>query len=670
MKNSRPQPHAAPASAGCRVARPLSAPRDSAVAAPPLESEQSYREIFNAANDAIFIHDADTGAVLDVNDSMLHLFGVTREEALQLNINAGSLGLSPYSAVEAAQWLARARAEGPQVFEWQARKKSGELLWVEVVLKCATIRGHQRILAFVRDITQRKQNEQALLESERRYRAIFAQTGDYVFVFAVGPDGVPHIVDLNEAAERAHGYSRQELLGKPIHFLDPETTLEIHRERVAALAGGDMALFTAQHRRKDGSRFDVEVRAQIMREGPQLMIVAAERDVTERKQAADAISRIAREWQTTFDSTLDVIWLLDKNHRIMRSNKTAQEIFQRPNEEIVGSYCWEIVHGTACPSPECPANRACLTLRRESMHYPIGDRWFAIHVDPILDDGGDISGFVHIVSDITARKQAEELEKIRLEQLMQSERLASLGTLVTGVAHEINNPNMFIMLNTPLLKDILDDTLAVLKARPPQEQELCIGGETVDQLRETTEKIFANIVQGSERIQNIVTELKNYARETPTTRNECVDINQTVRSAVTLVWNRIKSATGNFSVTCAEALPHIRGNSQRIEQTVINLLTNACDALSDPGQAIRVATSHDAAAGNVVLRITDEGCGMPPEVLSRIRDPFFTTKRDSGGTGLGVSIIARIIEEHGGTMTYQSMPDQGTTVTVTLPVNA
>jgi two-component system, cell cycle sensor histidine kinase and response regulator CckA len=124
------------------------------------QSEQNYREIFNTANDAIFVHDADTGTVLDVNDSMSHLYGFSREEALRLSPNDSSLGTSPYSAAEVRQWMARAIEEGPQVFEWHARKKSGELFWVEVALKSANISGQRRMLAIVRDITDRKRAEE------------------------------------------------------------------------------------------------------------------------------------------------------------------------------------------------------------------------------------------------------------------------------------------------------------------------------------------------------------------------------------------------------------------------------------------------------------------------------------------------------------------------------
>jgi PAS domain S-box-containing protein len=152
-----------------------------------LRSERNYREIFNAANDAIFIHDARTWTVLDVNDTMLRMYEFTREEALRLTPNDSSLGRSPYSATEALQWIAKAVAEGPQMFEWQARKKSGALFWVEVSLKVAEISGQRRVLALVRDITERKRAEEALRWRTAFFEALVDSSLDGILV--VDSDG-------------------------------------------------------------------------------------------------------------------------------------------------------------------------------------------------------------------------------------------------------------------------------------------------------------------------------------------------------------------------------------------------------------------------------------------------------------------------------------------------
>ena len=127
------------------------------------------------------------------------------------------------------------------------------------------------------------------------------------------------------------------------------------------------------------------------------------------KPVKEAIARVAEEWQKTFDADLDAIWILDKDQRIIRCNRTAQKVFNLSRDEMIGKHCWEIAHCSNQPIPECPALRVKKSLCRESMELPIGGRWFAVYVDPIPDAGGRISGFVHIVSDITERKRAEQL---------------------------------------------------------------------------------------------------------------------------------------------------------------------------------------------------------------------------------------------------------------------
>jgi PAS domain S-box-containing protein len=134
-------------------------------------------------------------------------------------------------------------------------------------------------------------------------------------------------------------------------------------------------------------------------------------DITEHKQMQDEIIRVSNEWQTTLDATQSAIWILDKNQKVVRSNKISEQFFQRPNSQIVGKHCWETVHGTKQAIPECPVLRVRNSLKRESMELEIGEKWFNVTVDPILDANGDYSGAVHIVSDITEEKSAKDALK-------------------------------------------------------------------------------------------------------------------------------------------------------------------------------------------------------------------------------------------------------------------
>ncbi len=271
--------------------------------------------------------------------------------------------------------------------------------------------------------------------------------------------------------------------------------------------------------------------------------------------------------------------------------------------------------------------------------------------------------------DVTERKKAEERARLHDQQLMHASKMVALGTLVSGVAHEINNPNNFIMLNSPLLKNAWEDAMPVLENYYEENGDFIIGGLNYSEMRENIPNLFTGITEGSKRIKQIVEDLKNYVRDDTADLTQAVDINAVIMSAVTLVSNMIKKSTNRFDVDYGKDLPLLKGNFQRLEQVVINLVQNACQALTATDKGISISTSLDEASSHIRIRVKDEGAGMDPETLSQISDPFFTTRHKSGGVGLGLSISSRIIEEHGGSIQFESQPGVGTTVDIVLPVS-
>ena len=266
------------------------------------------------------------------------------------------------------------------------------------------------------------------------------------------------------------------------------------------------------------------------------------------------------------------------------------------------------------------------------------------------------------------RLLAESQARLHREQLFQADKMATLGTLVSGVAHEINNPVTFIMLNAPILQQAWQAVLPILDDHNRDHGDFKVGRMDYSRLRQRIPLLLANISDGAERVKTIVGELKDFARQGPSEMVEQVEINPIVAKAVGLVGNLIKRRTHHFSAQYGPDIPRFKGNSQKIGQVVINLLVNACQALPDPERAIRLTTTYEASDGQAVIEVTDEGCGMSAEVLQRSRNPFFTTKRESGGTGLGLAIADRIVEDHGGSMRFTSTVNQGTTVRVCLPI--
>jgi len=269
--------------------------------------------------------------------------------------------------------------------------------------------------------------------------------------------------------------------------------------------------------------------------------------------------------------------------------------------------------------------------------------------------------------DIKARIRAEKEAERRRQQLIEADKMASLGVLVAGVAHEINNPNNFITMNTPILRQAWDDFSPILDGYLADHGDFTVAGIPYSEMRHHVPELFAGIADGSERIKRIVLNLRDYARQGTAAMDQLFDLNQVVRAALTLLANPLKKATDHLTVEYAESLPLVRGNFQRAEQVVINLIQNAYQSLPDQGQKLTITTATDKKRKEVVLKVRDSGCGIARKNLKHIQDPFFTTRRDTGGTGLGLSISAGIMEEHGGRLDFTSQPGKGTTAAAIFP---
>ncbi len=342
--------------------------------------------------------------------------------------------------------------------------------------------------------------------------------------------------------------------------------------------------------------------------------------------------------------------LMGLNNRAFMSEETAKQVYEAFNQlyrtgQPAKTFGWE-------------------TIRKDGTRTYLENS-----VSLMRDTKGAPVGFRGLARDVTDRKEAEDRERMHEQQLLQASKMVELGTLVSGVAHEINNPNNFIMLNAPLLVDSWQAARPILEEYYEENGDFLLGGMMYSEMRENIPKLFSGILEGSERIRQIVADLKNYVRPDTSDLTQSVDLNGVIQSALSLLSNMVKKSTDRFSLDLEKDLPLVKGNFQRLEQVVINLVQNACQSLPDRKKEIRVSTRWDEVNGNVVLQVQDEGVGIPPENLPRITDPFFSTRHDSGGVGLGLAISSRLIKEQGGTMYFASEPGIGTKAEVFLPVN-
>lgn len=273
-----------------------------------------------------------------------------------------------------------------------------------------------------------------------------------------------------------------------------------------------------------------------------------------------------------------------------------------------------------------------------------------------------------LASEVTERKRAlEELQRHQ-DKLIQADKMASLGILVSGVAHEINNPNALILLNTPILKEAYADAIEILEEHYRQHGDFSLGGLPYSRMRQEVPRLSDEVQESARRIRRIVDDLKDFSRRDDAAISTFFALNPVVEAALRLVDPTLRKATAHFHLELASDLPEICGSPQRIEQVVINLILNACQALTDRSAAITVCTRLDRATAEVILEVRDSGSGILPEHLPHLTDPFFTTKREIGGTGLGLAISAGIIEKHGGVLAFSSTAGVGTIVTVHLPL--
>ncbi len=255
------------------------------------------------------------------------------------------------------------------------------------------------------------------------------------------------------------------------------------------------------------------------------------------------------------------------------------------------------------------------------------------------------------------------------DQLIQAEKLSTLGILLARVAHELFNPAGTIMVNAEWFSSAWQDIDDILLNKYKGKNMPPIGSMSYDDAREEIRKLSLGLLDGSRRIRNLLEELKNFFREGDGANKETVDIHKVIQSAVNSTQYLIKKSTENFLLDFEENIPVFPGNSQKLTEVFVNLINNACEALPDHTREIAISTRYLNKTDEILIQVKDEGEGIEEKNISKITDPFYTTKETISGMGLGLFFSRKIIHyEHQGRMVFDSTPGQGTTVSVYLPV--
>ncbi|HEY3276932.1 MAG TPA: ATP-binding protein [Syntrophorhabdaceae bacterium] len=353
-------------------------------------------------------------------------------------------------------------------------------------------------------------------------------------------------------------------------------------------------------------------------------------------------------FKALFKAITDTVVVIDRNLNILMSNQKA-----------IGyeGKCYHKVFGGEAQCEDCLALQVVKAKAPVTQEKAFGDEHYLLQAYPMFDSDGEVDGILEISRVITKEKNMGR-------QLLQADKLASLGQLVSGIAHEINNPNTFIRGNLYIIQEAMNDLFPILDQFSQSHPDFKIARLNYDIFRKNVPVLIDDMVGGANRIKGIVDGLRKFAKRDEGLLNESVNLNLVAESCLRLVDNQIRR-TADVKVDLRTDIPPVVGNLQKLQQVVVNILINASQAIVGPRGTISLMTACNDK--EVMLKVNDDGKGMDERTIKQIFDPFFTTKRTQGGTGLGLSIAYGIIKEHQGRIEVESKTGAGTTFCIYIP---
>jgi len=530
-------------------------------------------------------------------------------------------------------------------------------------------------------------------------------------LMVVSPGG--RILKANAASSRLLGYSRVELTGMEIEKIINDTAEDGVSWFDHFIVSRDGEQVELEYCTVDGAAVPVLFSGALLGgEGEETdALICLAQNITDRKVAEEKIRSAKRFLETVLDSLKEEMTILNAHDlTILKANRAFAESYGASPEELVGRTCHEVTHGLDHPCGSldhtCPVLEVMEFGRVETCEHlhttPDGrKKYVEIQLTPIFNDAEEPRYLIHMARDITSRKEselelqrfAEELEqnnralaektaeleaahaelKASQSRILQQEKMASIGQLSAGVAHEINNPIGFINSNLTTLGKYASRLIVYLgeQERLFREHGMTEIGEElarqrrklkIDYIVEDLQELISESLEGTDRVKKIVLDLKGFSRVDDAECKE-VDLHECLESTINIAWNEIK-----YKATLRREygdIPRVHCFPQQLNQVFMNLLVNAAHAIEEQGE---ITVSTGMVDDMVNVSIADTGCGIREEVRKRIFEPFFTTKEVGKGTGLGLSISYDIVKKHHGEIVVESEPGRGTTFHVRLPL--
>jgi PAS domain S-box-containing protein len=495
------------------------------------------------------------------------------------------------------------------------------------------------------EIYEREKAEEEVRRSEKRYRLLAENATD--IIWTVDITDMEKLTYVSPSVYRLLGYSVSEALSKNIQELftplSYEITMDTFQQEYEALASkkknapGPLT-FEVDMKHKNGKTVPVELNCDLYREedGRVCGILVIARDISERKLVEEKLKHAAEEWCTTFDSITSLVSIHDMNHRIVRVNKAFADAFNLKQEEIIGKHCYEVFHGMKEPIYGCP-HVMCMKSRKTEnyeLYLPDKEIYYNITTSPMYNKLGEVTGSVHIARDITERKQMEQ-------RLILSDRLASIGELVSGVAHELNNPLTSIIGFSQLIKD----------------------GQAGNDIEEDLNIVYSEAQRAAAIVKNLLTFARKHAPV-----KQAGQINNVINEVIKIRAYEQKVNNITLKTEFGENLPEVMLDYFQMQQVFMNIIVNAENAMLTAHNRGTLTIRTQCIGDTIKIVVSDDGPGIEKKNLDRIFTPFFTTKDIGKGTGLGLSICHGIIKEHGGNIYVESEPGKGASFIIELPV--
>lgn len=613
------------------------------------ESESRLNLALKAANQGLYDLNVKTGEAI-VNDEYMTMLGYEPGEFIETN-QKWIKRLHPDDLEKVSDFYASYIAGEADEYkvEFRQKTKNGEWKWIlslgEIVERDRD--GYPlRMLGTHTDITDQKKMEQSLKES----------AGLLESIFRTSPVGIGLVIDrvfkwTNEKLCELTGYSEEELKGQSARMVYPndEAYEFVGKEKYEQIKKYGTGTVATKWRKKDGSVIDVLLSStpldlQDLSVGVTFTVL----DITKVKKYQSDLKKARDEWERSFNAIQDLVTIQNKDRRIIRVNDATCQFFNKRQDEIIGSHCYELFRGISDPCTTCPLTE---TLDDTEPHATIIEhknlgKIFHVSSSPILDDKGQIEQLIHVAKDITMQKKMED-------DLLQAHKMEAIGTLAGGVAHDFNNILSAVIGYAQLAKINMED---------PQE--------AISDIDE--------ILKAGYRAQNLVKQILTFSRKGEQ-KLESFKPYIIVKEALKLMRASIPS-TIEIQEDIDPSSGTVTADPTNIQQVLMNLCTNALHAMENEQGVLKVSLRQkdlsDAdvegelgiSAGSFIeINVSDTGHGMDKETVSRIFEPYFTTKNT--GSGMGLSVVHGIIRGYGGMIKVESDIDQGTTFKVYIPVS-